>query len=531
MPFIDDLITANKSKKSMGQQTKDQEAQFNSQALTSLLKDPEAPHDAKGYAMHTLLTKHGGLSDEHSGNLLNLLQNITDATGGTGSVAGNDFPSNEAAMDPMKGPIDYSPTPTPQPAKHPMHDFLIETLAGALSGGKSEEALTKQREMQAQARIAETKARLDEQRQQRQSILQNKLSTSTEIAREGRAPANAAAMTPVEVDRATQIANAQAGFQSPTIQTFTDPNTGETFPAERNRQTGHWDRINIDGTPITNTPKKAPTLVEQGGQPVGIDFNGKVITDPNAMIPEARALFKAAQDAYQGRMTRDDAKTKEAEDRFNKSQEAINNRFAQTIAATQNRNDNAVYKVTSDAIDKTAQPISDSITRMSRLLDTLDQGTPLADSVVAPELMVVMAGGQGSGVRITQPEINNIMGSPSKLEQVKAALRQWSTNPAEAIKILEPMRNQIHALVTTVNDKLTAKQRIIDGARDRLATAKTEQEYKQIKADVQRDLIRVDTGANDKSGTIIDPSGVEHFVKDVDAAIKLHPGTTRKVAQ
>jgi len=145
-------------------------------------------------------------------------------------------------------------------------------------------------------------------------------------------------------------------------------------------------------------------------------------------------------------------------------------------------------------INKEAEAVSAGIQRVGRLIDTIDTGSPIADSVTAPELMVVMAGGQGSGVRITQAEITNIMGGQSKWQQMKAALNQWNTDPVAANKILAPMRGQIRALVAKVNEKLQAKEAIIESARQQLIDTDEIKQHQQIVADAKAQLAAIDMG-------------------------------------
>ncbi len=162
----------------------------------------------------------------------------------------------------------------------------------------------------------------------------------------------------------------------------------------------------------------------------------------------------------------------------------------------------------SKELEKAAQPVSDSIQRLGRLIDTIDTASPIADSLTAPELMVVMAGGAGSGVRITTAEIMNIMGGQSKWEQAKAALAQWSTDPAKANKILEPMRGQIRMLLNTVTSKLTAKQSVIEDARQKLIDTEDPKAHKQILADAKKQLTSIDAGGKAEApDTLTLPNG------------------------
>lgn len=189
---------------------------------------------------------------------------------------------------------------------------------------------------------------------------------------------------------------------------------------------------------------------------------------------------------------------KNSRDDFDIAMAAAKRAPKDTTASDQARIERS-FNARNSELEKDAKPISDSIQRLGRLNDTITNGSPIADSVTAPELMVVMAGGAGSGVRITTAEINNIMGGSSKWEQAKAALNQWNTNPAAANKILEPMRGQIKKLLDTVNSKLVQKEQVIEEARQKLIDTDDSKEHKQIVADTKKALAAIDSGTQKSS--------------------------------
>lgn len=164
--------------------------------------------------------------------------------------------------------------------------------------------------------------------------------------------------------------------------------------------------------------------------------------------------------------------------------------------------DERSFQFNSQQLEKAGTPIADSIQRFSRLTDTLNQVTPQADALVAPELLTVMAGGQGSGLRMNEAEIARIVGGRTNLESLKAALNKWQTDPSKGLSITPAQREQIRSLVSTVGDKLLAKQAIIDEARQALVTATTPDQHRKIVADARTALSAIDTGKTATPGDL-----------------------------
>jgi hypothetical protein len=161
--------------------------------------------------------------------------------------------------------------------------------------------------------------------------------------------------------------------------------------------------------------------------------------------------------------------------------------------AANSRSDRS-YQFQVGRLDKIRKPVDEASTRFSKLQDTLNQHSPQADALVAPELLSVMAGGVGSGVRMNEAEISRIVGGRSAWESLKAKIQHWSTNPDDARSITPDQDRQIRALMGTVHDKLTAKQKIIDEANDRLIGSDDEKEHRQIVAETQHRLDQIDSG-------------------------------------
>lgn len=176
------------------------------------------------------------------------------------------------------------------------------------------------------------------------------------------------------------------------------------------------------------------------------------------------------------------------------------------------------YQYNSGSLDKVGAPVDQAIQRMGRLRDTLAQGTPQADALVAPELLTVMAGGAGSGLRMNEAEISRIVGGRSNWESLKAAANKWSLDPKTANSITPDQRTQIHKLVEEVNKKLVAKQAVINEAHDSLLDSDDPKEHRRIVGDAKKKLDAVDQGQGsalpEGGGKPLDAQTAAQFLKE-----------------
>jgi hypothetical protein len=131
-------------------------------------------------------------------------------------------------------------------------------------------------------------------------------------------------------------------------------------------------------------------------------------------------------------------------------------------------------------------------------VETINQNSPQADALIAPELLTVMAGGQGSGMRMNEAEIARIIGGRSKWESLKSSINQWSADPTKANSILPEQRNQIRSLIDAVNKKYQDRLDVVGDARYKLINATDPEEHKKIYGDLKKKLSSVG-GAKDES--------------------------------
>jgi hypothetical protein len=177
------------------------------------------------------------------------------------------------------------------------------------------------------------------------------------------------------------------------------------------------------------------------------------------------------------------------------------------------------YQYNASALTKIATPIEQLSARMGRLQDTINQSTPQADALVAPELMTVMAGGQGSGLRLNEAEISRVIGGRTNLESLKAALNKWQVDPSKGLSITPAQRDQIRALMGEVNSKLIQKRQIVEEANQKLIGAADVSEHRKIVADTRSALADIDAGKS-AGISVTDPQGGVHTFPDQASADK-----------
>lgn len=263
-----------------------------------------------------------------------------------------------------------------------------------------------------------------------------------------------------------------------------------------------------------------PFLIPKEGTAID-QSTGKVIATgaPGDMTPDERQQALAnAKYRFDKKLTPDATLTKaqEADARLTWDQLMKENPEATADRRTNQANmqsdrENArvdrSYQFHIGEVGKLAKPVDDTVSRMGRLQDTLDQNTPQADALVAPELLSVMTGGQGSGLRMNDSEISRIVGGRSNWESLHAAIDKWSTDPKAANSITPSQRQQIRALAQTVQTKLLAKQQALTDAQQRIIDAPNVNEHRQALADAKKTLGAIDSGQSQPPAKLVGPNG------------------------
>jgi hypothetical protein len=242
------------------------------------------------------------------------------------------------------------------------------------------------------------------------------------------------------------------------------------------------------------TVEQKPEMAEAAGEE-----RGKLEAQKEAEQEKRQQEAIAAQEKRETERETAAEKTQEArfaeQEKLESEREAAaEQRLREAAPTKQSARADKSFEYNNTALDKVAQPLDALNLRMGRLNDTINQNTPQADALVAPELLSVMSGGQGSGLRMNEAEIARIVGGRSNWEALQAAVNKWKTDPKAALSITTAQRAQIRALAKTVQDKLIAKEKIIDDARNALIDTDDPKEHRRIVADTKKKLDAIDAG-------------------------------------
>jgi len=226
------------------------------------------------------------------------------------------------------------------------------------------------------------------------------------------------------------------------------------------------------------------------GDPARDQMNASIAYARRGQDPAVRAQAEAARE--EARAFREQS-----------HQDALNNQNLQRGEQS--------YRFHAGELDKEAKPVADLMSRFGRLEDSLAQNTPQADALVAPELLSVMAGGQGSGIRINEAEIKRVVGGRSKWEDLQAAVNKWRLDPTKANSITPEQRQEIRALASTVKQRLDAKQAALTEARTALSSTNDPLEHRKILSGAKEKLTSIDSH-QPAAGVIYarDPAGQLH---------------------
>ena len=160
------------------------------------------------------------------------------------------------------------------------------------------------------------------------------------------------------------------------------------------------------------------------------------------------------------------------------------------------------YQFHERELDQLAKPINDLAGKVAGLNDELNQGSPVADALVAPKLLSVLVGGQGSGLRMNEAEISRVVGGRSNWESLKAKAAQWATDPAKANTITPAQRGQIRALVNEVAQKVQSKQAALNQGYADLAGSDDPLAHRKIYDRTRKAVLDVD--ASPQASSVVD---------------------------
>lgn len=267
-----------------------------------------------------------------------------------------------------------------------------------------------------------------------------------------------------------------------------------------------------DGTrkPVVGyTPNTKITWVDIGGEKVPLDEQGRRVTGLPSLVmgqsPDSRAQGNRTQPLI----------TDQGIVSYNPTTQSVTPvvgvdgkplmPFRQTVDTSYRdaQREDRSYQFQSGTLDRTEKPIVEALGRSSRLIDTLNNGTPVALAAAIPEFLTVMAGGAGSGLRTNEAEMKRIVGGRSVWEDVTAAASRFSANPQQSPLTSSQVAN-IRKMAQAVTSKLAAKQEAINAARNVINTSTNVVDHRNAINNMKMKLQAIDGGGGEARPSLKD---------------------------
>ncbi len=116
--------------------------------------------------------------------------------------------------------------------------------------------------------------------------------------------------------------------------------------------------------------------------------------------------------------------------------------------------------------------LSTDLERVDRARTVLNSPNFLTDAVAAPEFLQIMAGGMGSGLRMTDAELRRVNEAQSKFNQARAYIAKWGIG--KSVTIQEDMRKNMKEMLDIVEAARERKAQLMQDTLESLDSAKDE---------------------------------------------------------
>lgn len=150
------------------------------------------------------------------------------------------------------------------------------------------------------------------------------------------------------------------------------------------------------------------------------------------------------------------------------------------------------FQYFSTRLDKLYDPLEQRAARLAMLADSASNNDPQSDTLIAPELLSIMAGGQASGLRMNEAEISRIVGGRNVWDGIKAKFNAWQADPSKGFALSPEQRKAIGKLMKEADARISKKLDLIDAAREKLNDTDDPKEQRRIYSDLSRSLAQAD---------------------------------------
>jgi len=155
--------------------------------------------------------------------------------------------------------------------------------------------------------------------------------------------------------------------------------------------------------------------------------------------------------------------------------------------------------------------ISDANAQLDKIADarTMINGSAEAQALGVPKVLTALVSGAGSGVRITQPELNAIAKARGIAGDVQGTLQSWAGKG----KLTPEQQKQLTGILDDVHARILQKQSIHNETLDRINGAASREEIINADKEARQKLSALEQGQHSAGGQMMrarDPNGVLH---------------------
>jgi len=148
--------------------------------------------------------------------------------------------------------------------------------------------------------------------------------------------------------------------------------------------------------------------------------------------------------------------------------------------------------------------LTDANSQLEKIADAraMINGSAEAQALGVPKVFTALVGGQGSGVRITQPELNSI----AKARGLTGDVEGFINSVSGAGKLTDTQKQQLTGILDDVAARVKQKQALANDALDKINGARNRDEIVKIDSDVRYKLSEMEKGGNAAAKPIVQHS-------------------------
>jgi len=220
---------------------------------------------------------------------------------------------------------------------------------------------------------------------------------------------------------------------------------------------------------------------------------------------------------------------------------------AQTTVSNRERDDAAAAKKVEESghvfdkystqVDKVKDPMDATGARAGLAIKNLDLKTKAADALVAPEILTLAAGGQGSGLRMNEAEISRIVGGRDIWDTLKSKINYLQTKGGT---FDDTQRGQLRQIAQYVQERSGAVSSILDQTREKMLAGQGDETAVRTAYDAGKKVVSqieqkgiIPDGSTDKAevGMFLMHNGALYKVTSVDKDGKNPQGSPVKIGE